>query len=56
MIKIMIYTLPVLITYIIANIYWHKKIVDCKWEYTIFSTIILLTYFAITVLINLSLA
>lgn len=49
------YLIMVLIAYIICNIYWHKKIVEHKWLYTMYSTIILLIYITISVLINLSL-
>lgn len=31
------------LVYFIANLYWHKKIIDGKWIYTIYSSIILVT-------------
>lgn len=43
----------VYITYILGNMYWHKKIIDGKWEYTIYSTIIIIIY-SLSVLIAIS--
>ena len=31
-------------TYLVCNIYWHKKIVEGKWIYTIYSTFIVLIW------------
>lgn len=42
------------IAYILCNIYWHKKIIEGKWAYTIYSTIILVIYI-LSVLTTLSL-
>lgn len=43
-----------IVIYLTCNIFWHKKIIEGKWEYTIYSTIVLIIYiiFALT---NLSL-
>ena len=35
-----ILTIIVIATYILCNIYWHKKIIEGKWIYTIYTTII----------------
>lgn len=36
----------VLAANIFGNIYWHKKIIDGKWIYTTYTTIILIFYLA----------
>ena len=47
-----IYLVIMSISYIIANIYWHKKIIDGKWIYTIYSTIILIIYLLACLMIS----
>jgi len=52
--KMIIAIMLVLIGYLVGNIYWHKKIIEGKWLYTIYSTIILIIYF-LSALTSLSL-
>ncbi len=52
MVHKIILMLLVLVVYLMCNIYWHKKIIDNKWRYTIYSTIIIGIYI-IFALINL---
>lgn len=49
-----IFMIIVAASYLICNIIWHKKIIDSKWKYTIYSTIILISYI-IFALLTLSL-
>lgn len=44
MIYKIILTMIVTLAYILCNIYCHKKIIDGKWIYTIYSTIIVSIY------------
>lgn len=37
--------LIVIIAYLICNMYWHKKIIEGKWLYTAYTTIILVIWF-----------
>ena len=39
-----ILTIIVILTYILCNIYWHKRITDGKWIYTIYTTIMVATW------------
>lgn len=44
MIEKIILTMIVILAFVLCNIYWHKKIIDGKWIYTIYSTIIISIY------------
>ena len=44
MIYKIVLTILVYLCYIIANIYWHKKIIESKWLYTIYTTIIIIIW------------
>ena len=50
---IFVFMIIVTICYLRSNIIWHKKIIDSKWKYTVYSTIILILYI-IFALLNLS--
>jgi len=44
--KMIIAIMLVLIGYLVGNIYWHKKIIEGKWIYTTYTTIILIIWMA----------
>ena len=46
------YLIILLTIYTLANIYWHKKIKEHKWKFTIYSTFIVIIYISLVCLIT----